>query len=257
MSRPASFVPGSVDYDGEMGQHYDRGRSLSPETIATWGQLVFKYLGLRSIRRILDLGSGSGRFSGLLATWLECEVFAVEPSQTMRGRAARQAASGVRWIAGTAEAIPLADGSLDAAWLSQVIHHVRNKERCAAELSRTLLPGGHLILRGEFGDRLDGITLWRFFPEARKVAEGFPRLGEIQQIFGAMGLELSALERVRQQTCASLKEGAALTRHRADTTLRLISDEAFYRGQARIEAAAETDDSPVWDELDLAVFVRA
>jgi hypothetical protein len=113
------------------------------------------------------------------------------------------------------------------------------------------------VLRGGFGDRLDGITLWRFFPEARRVAEGFPRLQEVQRIFGAAGFELSSLERVPQQTCANLREAAALTRHRADTTLRLISDEAFRRGQARIEAAAEVEEGPVWDELDLAVFARA
>ena len=36
--------------------------------------------------------------------------------------------------------------------MSQVVHHVDDRDRAAAELARVLRPGGHVLLRGEFAE---------------------------------------------------------------------------------------------------------
>jgi hypothetical protein len=64
---------------------------------------------------------------------------------------------------------------------------------------------------------------------------------------------------VIQQTCSSLKELAARTRLRADTTLAIMTDHEFnYRQEALERAAAnETKPTPVVDTLDLLVLRKS
>ena len=65
-------------------------------------------------------------------------------------------------------------------------------------------------------------------------------------------------EAVSYMTATDLRAAAERTRLRADTTLQLISDEEFARGQARLDAAAEaeTDPQQVVTAVDLIVFRR-
>jgi hypothetical protein len=115
---------------------------------------------------------------------------------------------------------------------------------------------GKVLIRGAFGDRLGEITLFDHFPEAKTVCEQFPALEETVRTFTRCGFEFETIDRVVQRTCESLKELAARTRLRADTTLALMSDEAFRARQAALEqaAAVETESTPVIDTLDLLVL---
>ena len=70
--------------------------------------------------RVLDLGAGTGKLTALLAE-LGADVTAVEPDQAMLAELRRQLPS-VRALHGPAEAIPLADGSVDAVLCAQSMH---------------------------------------------------------------------------------------------------------------------------------------
>jgi SAM-dependent methyltransferase len=57
-----------VDYDRtNIPEGYDRGRDHGPEALALWMSEIESRVRGRSIRRILDLGCGTGRFSQALA----------------------------------------------------------------------------------------------------------------------------------------------------------------------------------------------
>ncbi len=47
---------------------------------------------------------------------------------------------------GTLEALPLADGALDAAVLLLVLHHVPDPPAALAEVARVVRPGGRVVL---------------------------------------------------------------------------------------------------------------
>jgi SAM-dependent methyltransferase len=253
-----TFRAGGVDYNGAMAEHYPASRGLSAETAAAWRGAVQQYIPPPGLT-ILDLGSGTGRFSGLLATWGGARVVGVEPARGMRAAALRgERHPSVDYVGGAAERLPLSDGSCDVAWLSNVIHHVVDRRTCARELRRVLRGSAYVLIAGAFAGRLDDITLFRYFPGAKQVAEQFPRLEETIETFAAEGFDLVAVQRVTQQTCNGLREMAARTRLRADTTLTLLADDAFARGQAALEraAAAEPEPRPVVDTLDLLVLRR-
>lgn len=255
---PSRFSPGAIDYDGPMSANFRAGRALASETTRTWLSAAASFIENARTRAILDLGAGTGRFSGILAERFQARVIALEPARGMLAAAAAAPRSPrVDFVAGTAEQLPLRDKSCGVAWLSQVYHHVRDHRACARELHRVLEPSGRVLIRGTFGDRLDGFpTLFRFFPGTRRVCEGLPATGRAKTIFETAGFTLEADKRIQQQTCTGLGEFAERTRLRADTALALISDEEFTRGMAALEAAAATErePTPVLETLDLLVF---
>ena len=249
------FYPGVIDYGGRMSAGYPSGRALSPESAATWAAIVAPFV--RQGTRILDLGAGTGRFSELFARVFEAHVVGVEPSMNMLAAADRSERTRVTYVAGSAEAIPLRDQSCDLAWLSQVWHHVRDQQACARELHRILSLGGHVLVRGSFGDQLDGFpTLFRFWPGTREICRQLPTIQHTVDIFEANGFVLTEHRRVGQATASCLREFAERTRFRADTALALISDSEFRKGQAAIEAATahERVPAPVVEKIELLVF---
>lgn len=96
--------------------------------------------------RVVEVGAGNGlnfaRYPGTVS-----EVVAVEPEPHMRKlahEAARAAEATVKVVPGAAEALPVRDGSCDAAVLSFVMCSLRDVPAALAEVLRTLRPGGEL-----------------------------------------------------------------------------------------------------------------
>ncbi|MGX1775169.1 class I SAM-dependent methyltransferase [Nocardia brasiliensis] len=88
---------------------------------------------------VLDLGAGTGKLTeGLLAAG--ATVIAVEPDDGMRVELMRRL-PGVRAYEGTAEAIPLATGSVDAIVAGQAFHWF-DQDRAFPEFARVLRRGG-------------------------------------------------------------------------------------------------------------------
>jgi ubiquinone/menaquinone biosynthesis C-methylase UbiE len=249
------FGPGRVDYEGTMARDFNAGRALSPHAREVWHSALEPYLGRAT--RALDVGSGTGRFTVLLAQWFGATVIGIEPANGMRKIAAVDGRhSNASYVGGRAEELPFKASSFDVALLSNVYHHISDRSAGAEELCRVLRAGGRILIRGAFAGRLGEITLFDYFPEAKVVCEQFPTLAETLENFSGLGFEFEAVSPVVQQTCSSLKEFAARTRLRADTTLILLTDDEFSSRQAALETAAarEMQPSPVMDTLDLLVL---
>jgi ubiquinone/menaquinone biosynthesis C-methylase UbiE len=246
-----------LDYD-EAAEAYARGRPLPRVAITAWCDAVAPYLGADRQRPILDVGAGSGWFAAAFAERFDRGVVAVEPSAGMRIEAAgARSDARVRYVAGVAECLPLRPQSGGAAWLSTVIHHYADLDGAARELARVLVPGAPVLVRSVFPGRLDGITLFRFFPSARRTANSFPSLERTLAAFGAAGFAHEALAIVSQLSLPTLGDAAQKVRtmRHADTTLRTVSDDEFAAGLRAIDdAAAAAPTAPVVDHFDLLVL---
>jgi ubiquinone/menaquinone biosynthesis C-methylase UbiE len=258
MAPAKPFAPGAIDYNGRMSADYQSGRALSREAARTWSAILEPLVQRTVSARIVDVGAGTGRFSTLFARSFEAQVIGIEASKGMLA----VASSGARprnlaYVAGAAECIPLLDKSCHLAWLSHVWHHIRDRRACARELHRILRRGSHVLLRGTFGDELDGFpTLFQYWPAARDICQQLPTIRQTVVVFEANGFVLIEHRRVQQTTCASLREFAERTRLRADTSLALISDSEFREGQAAIEMAVahEHVPGPIIEAIELLVF---
>ena len=91
--------------------------------------------------RVLDLGAGTGKLAALIAG-LGADVTAVEPDDSMLAEL-RRALPSARALPGSAEAIPLPDGAVDAVVCGQAMHWF-DMPRALPEIARVLVPGGVL-----------------------------------------------------------------------------------------------------------------
>lgn len=141
---------------------YERGRPGYPdEAVAT----LVRELGISEGRDVLDLGAGTGKLTELLVP-SGALLVAVEPVAAMRAALVRNCPT-VTVLDGTAEAIPVADASLDAVVVAQAFHWF-DGERALAEIRRALRPGGRL---GLIWNVRDETSEW-----ARRVTAIFDRL---------------------------------------------------------------------------------
>jgi SAM-dependent methyltransferase len=244
-----------TDYES-MAEVYDRGRMLSLEQIAELRVVLAPYLE-GPHKRVLDLGSGTGIFAEALAAWFDVVVVGVEPSRAMRQQALAKEAAHVSYVGGEAEHIPLAERTCDCAWLSTVLHHVRDRARCARELRRVLRGGGRVLIRSGFGDRLDGVRWLRYFPSARDIAATrWPSVEATAEVFATVGFEVEALHEVPEVVAPNLSAYHRKIAVRASSTLTLIDDDEFERGieLLRQEVAASSITDPVVDRRDLLVL---
>jgi ubiquinone/menaquinone biosynthesis C-methylase UbiE len=119
---------------------YERARPGYPEEAVGW---VAERLGIGPGRDVLDLAAGTGKLTRQLVPF-GARIVAVEPIDAMRTELER-AVPGVKALTGTAEAIPLPDGSVDAVTCAQAFHWFRPDE-AVREIRRVLRPRGGLAL---------------------------------------------------------------------------------------------------------------
>lgn len=227
-----------VDYDGHQRSVYAKGRALSAEVTATWMSAFSRHAGPGRPLSVLDLGSGTGRFTPALAETFGGPVYGVEPSSGMRQAAVTDAAHpAVTYLEGSAGAIPLPDASVDLVLLFLVWHHVPDRTAGAAEIRRVLRPGGKVLFRSTFGDRLPEAAWLDYFPGAASVeAAMFPTLAQVEAEFAAAGLRRVALEVVRVQVVESAEAYLERLRMRAISTFEHLPEDEIERGFARMEA---------------------
>lgn len=124
----------------EVGQDFASG-SLRAEVLAqAWPRGLV----------VADLGCGTGFLSALLAR-RGARVLAVDHSERMLEAAERAKLEGalegsVEFRRGELDALPLADGEVDAAFANLVWHHLPDFAAAAREVFRVLKPGGAFVV---------------------------------------------------------------------------------------------------------------
>jgi len=138
---------------------------------------------------VLDLGAGTGKLTrALLKTG--ARVIAVEPGDAMRAEL-EQAAPAAEALRGSAEEIPLPEGSVDAITIGQAFHWFRQDE-AIPELHRVLRSGGGVALVWNLRDQDSPLQreiselIEPFVPSERPDAEEWPRPLAESKLFGPL-----------------------------------------------------------------------
>jgi SAM-dependent methyltransferase len=125
---------------GQGAAAYERGRPGYPVEAIQW---LLAELRLEPGRTVLDVGAGTGKLTRELVS-RGASVVAVEPVPAMRA-VLEQAVPAARALDGTAEALPVADESVDAIVVASAFHWF-DGPAAVAEFHRILRPGGRLAL---------------------------------------------------------------------------------------------------------------
>ncbi len=244
-----------VDYNQRQHQGYAAGRAMPDESRAIWAEALARRAPEARPLSVLDLGSGTGRLTPMLAETFGGPVWGVEPFDRMREQAeAADHPATVTYLAGRAEDIPLADVSCDLVVAFLSLHNVRDDRPAAArEIRRVLRPGGRVLIRSSFSDRLPLIDWHQWFEGAREAElKMFPTTGEVEAMFAAVGLERLALDVVRERYADSLAEQAERLKTRAISTFEYLDEAAIEAGFRKLdEAVARDPGGPVYGDGDL------
>jgi SAM-dependent methyltransferase len=122
MSETRQSPAGDFDYDALGPGHYARVRQPDPRIAARL------HAALGDARTIVNVGAGAGSYEPT-----DREVIPVEPSAQQRAQRPPHLAAA---IDGTADALPLADGSVDAAMASVTIHQWPDLDAGLREMRR-------------------------------------------------------------------------------------------------------------------------
>ncbi len=119
---------------------YARGRPSYPREAIEW---LTRQCALGPGATVVDVAAGTGKLTEVLVP-LGGTIIAVEPVDAMRAEL-EAALPGVAALAGTAEELPLPDGSADTITVGQAYHWFAG-ESALAEFARVLRPDGRLAL---------------------------------------------------------------------------------------------------------------
>jgi ubiquinone/menaquinone biosynthesis C-methylase UbiE len=96
---------------------------------------------------VADIGCGPGT-AARRAARLGASVTGIDPAPVMLRVArllTRRSARAVRYVQGSAEALPLPDSSVSVAWSIASVHHWADLDAGLQEARRVLKPGGRLV----------------------------------------------------------------------------------------------------------------
>jgi SAM-dependent methyltransferase len=139
--------PGALGFDRAAADYEAARPGYPPEAI----ERLAAEVGIGPGRRVCDLAAGTGKLTRMLVA-TGAEMVAVEPVPGMRAQLA-MVLPDVAVLAGTAEAIPLDDSSVDAVTVAQAFHWF-DATAAMAEIRRVLTPdGGLAVLFNERDER--------------------------------------------------------------------------------------------------------
>lgn len=212
-----------------------------------------------AIKRTLDLGCGTGRFTQALSEAFACSAVGVEPSVAMLEVAAARGDADVEWKLGDAEDIPLADQFVDLVFMSQVFHHLSNPQRALAEIRRVLTPNGYLVLRNGTREHNHELEWLRFFPDARRIEDArTPSSSEIESAISDEHFLAITHQTIRQAFATSYPRYFEKIGRRGLSSLIAISEDAFQDGMANFKSWIDQQpaDTIVYEPVDIFIFQK-
>ncbi|MBN8552243.1 MAG: methyltransferase domain-containing protein [Caulobacterales bacterium] len=247
-----------VDYNERQHIGYRAGRAMPEESRRIWAEALARRAPERRPLNVLDLGSGTGRMTPMLAKTFGGQVWGVEPHDRMRAQAeADPHPANAAYLEGRAEAIPLAVGACDLVVMFLSLHHVADRAAAAREIRRVLAPGGRVLVRSQFSDRMQPVNWHVWFDGAHEAElKMFPTTAEVEVMFAAVGLERLALDVVRERYADTLADQAARLKTRSISTFEHLDEAAIEAGFRKLDEAVarDPDGGPIYGDGDLMTF---
>jgi SAM-dependent methyltransferase len=244
-----------IDYDTEQYRDYTRGRAFTEPQLRAWISAFEAVLPDRRPLAGLDVGSGTGRLTPALADAFG-PVTGVEPAVRMREVAqARSRHPDVRYLAGSAENMPVPSASADYVLMFLSWHHVQDKPQAVRELARVLRPAGRLLLRANFSDHHPRPWWLEHFPRGLEVdASLFQPLHEVIEMYTSTGWRVASFGTVTQPSSGTRGDMLDQLRLRTFSFCGQLTPDELDAGFRRLEKVVAADPGAPAPELSEALL---
>ncbi len=106
-------------------------------------QLILEYFGDLNGKRVLDVGSGKGRFARVLHERNpQSSIVAFDLAEAML----RHVPPGIDACAGSMTALPFGEGVFDCAYATESLEHAVDIDGAVAEICRVVKPDGRIVI---------------------------------------------------------------------------------------------------------------
>jgi malonyl-CoA O-methyltransferase len=269
--RPAS--PGALLDRAAIRRHHDRASSGYDEAAVLAARLREQLLARLELiafipDAVLDLGCGTGLgAAALVGRWPRTRVIALDASPAMlRQASAREGAERIQWLLGEAEAIPLADASVDLVFSNLMLPWCEDIDAVFAEVARVLKPRGLFTFTTFCPDTyIELRAAWRAsdaaahvhpFTDMHDLGDGLVRAGFAEPVLDVSRYTLTYpdVDELMRDLKAIGAQNAASARPRGLTgrgRLRRMA-EAYeqYRTQGALPATHEVVFGQAWGAVD-------
>jgi ubiquinone/menaquinone biosynthesis C-methylase UbiE len=216
-------------YYQEIAPDYARYRRVHPEVLRG----LIANGPIHADTRVLEIGCGTGNYIGALRESVGCPCWGVDPTEEMLAQALVRSPS-VQLTHGQGEHLSFPDDSFDLTFSVDVVHHLADRRKAWHEAARVLRPNGRLCIVTDSEDIIRKRQPQSiYFPETIEVElSRYPAIDLLQTELLGAGFAQIAQTVVEFRTVLPDLEPY---RARVFSSLRLISEEAFARGLARLE----------------------
>ena len=217
-----------VDYS-RLAADYDAARANEAVDREFWLSGLKDLGHLASGERILDLGSGTGRFARLLAEF--APVVALDASEEMLARSKEK--GDFARVRADAHRLPFRNDAFDATVLMMVLHQLSDYPAALREVARVSRRA--VIATTDMAERDLGI-LGEAFPSLGEIDRSrFPPIPVLVAVLAAAGFRRVAVEARSLSRSLPVREQIERVRRKYISTLDLIPEAEFRHGLAFLE----------------------
>jgi ubiquinone/menaquinone biosynthesis C-methylase UbiE len=152
-----------VEFTGVRSNLYKEALKEYPESRQEDIEIMKKYLAPKKGEKILEIGAGSGFFSGTIAELIEKDgkLIVSDPSMQQLEEIKELNKKNIEVLHSTAEKINLPENSIDKVWSFGAMHHVFEKEKAFKNFHKAIKLGSQIII----GDVFSGSKLAKHFDD--------------------------------------------------------------------------------------------
>jgi len=222
-----SSVP-KTDYS-QIAKYYDKVRPAPADILLS---KIVEYGKIDANCAVLDVGSGTGRFSLSISVIKNLMFCALEPSIEMLKQAVvKDKSKRILWVRGDGQQLPFPDNLFDCVYMTAVIHHIENKEMAFREIYRVSKKGGKCVIMTFSHSGIKKHTTHDFPGVVAidlKRVPSVPFLKKMMTMIGFRDVHYHVVQ--LDEGYISTDEYLRRVRNKYMSTLTLLSEEDFQRG---------------------------
>ncbi len=195
---------------------FDSHRTLSPEVMKRWINLIKEYGRVSHNSYLIDAGCGPGRFTFPIASHLLCKVLGIDVDNdaielaNSKCKDYRDCNCLVADLANPPPSLSHLTGKADCVWMSSVIQEVDSEAvgPIFSTANRWLVKGGRLLIRFTPKHLVDSMQWSVFIPEAKRYAsQRYKSLSIVLDFLIDSGFEILDVRLIRdEQKVGSVEE---------------------------------------------------